>query len=263
MLELFGASLEQRFDPGAAMRWMERYWGLSFATSAAYLALVFSGQRAMEKRERFDLSRCLLWWNVGLAAFSAMGCYSLLPELLRMVWRQGFLRSVCACKTRAFTDPEMCLWAWLFTLSKVAELGDTAFIVLRKSKLTFLHWYHHIATLMTAWWCFSTACALGHWSSSVNFTVHCLMYSYYAARAAGYRVPEGAAKAVTVLQIAQMFLGMGCTFGALFVTVTEEPGSCEVPLSVFCYTLVLYGSFCVLFLNFFYHRYIKTRTHAQ
>lgn len=32
-------------------------------------------------------------------------------------------------------------WGWLFTLSKMVELGDTIFIVVRKQELIFLHWY--------------------------------------------------------------------------------------------------------------------------
>jgi len=32
-------------------------------------------------------------------------------------------------------------WTWLFVLSKLPELGDTIFIVLRKQPLIFLHWW--------------------------------------------------------------------------------------------------------------------------
>ena len=31
-------------------------------------------------------------------------------------------------------------WSSLFVLSKVPELGDTIFIILRKQQLRFLHW---------------------------------------------------------------------------------------------------------------------------
>ena len=31
-------------------------------------------------------------------------------------------------------------YEWLGTLSKVVELGDTAFVILRKQPLLFLHW---------------------------------------------------------------------------------------------------------------------------
>lgn len=32
------------------------------------------------------------------------------------------------------------LWGLLFAWSKILEFGDTAFIILRKQKLIFLHW---------------------------------------------------------------------------------------------------------------------------
>ena len=42
----------------------------------------------------------------------------------------------------------------------------------------------------------------------MNFFVHSVMYSYYAAQAMGFRVPVGVAKSITLLQIAQMVVGI-------------------------------------------------------
>jgi hypothetical protein len=40
----------------------------------------------------------------------------------------------------------------IFCISKVPELIDTLFIVLRKQKLIFLHWFHHATVLIYSWY---------------------------------------------------------------------------------------------------------------
>ena len=81
------------------------------------------------------------------------------------------------------------LWGFLFVLSKVVEFGDTAFIVLRKSPLPFLHWYHHITVCIYTWYAITTVPSpLSAWFSGMNLTVHSFMYTYYAFRASGFKL---------------------------------------------------------------------------
>ena len=49
----------------------------------------------------------------------------------------------------------------LFIYSKVPELVDTAFVVLRKKPLIFLHWYHHVTVLLYCWHSYYTLSSAG------------------------------------------------------------------------------------------------------
>ena len=92
----------------------------------------------------------------------------------------------------------MAFWTWMFTLSKILELGDTVFIILRKQKLIFLHWwaednsianetstfnvrYHHLTVLISVFANFSES--YSRWSTVINFLVHSIMYTYYFLKA--------------------------------------------------------------------------------
>ena len=48
-----------------------------------------------------------------------------------------------------------------FVMSKFFELGDTAFLALRKRKLTNLHTFHHSATLVLTWVLFEQRSSTG------------------------------------------------------------------------------------------------------
>ena len=78
-------------------------------------------------------------WSACLATFSIVGFSRTFPELLHTLLSGGVEESVCNTSYLT-TNKVSALWTWLFIASKIPELGDTAFIVLRKQKLIFLHW---------------------------------------------------------------------------------------------------------------------------
>ena len=121
-------------------------------------------------------------WSMFLAMFSIMGAARTLPEFMHTLYTHGFYHSLCI---PSFIEQDRVsgFWTWMFVLSKVPELGDTIFIVLRKQKLIFLHWYHHITVLIYCWYSFSQYTAPARWFVVMNFIVHSIMYTYYAFKA--------------------------------------------------------------------------------
>ena len=248
-------SIETKFDIQKARKWMDDTFYIAWVGALVYLALVFIGRKWMSNRPRYDLKNALFVWNVGLAVFSFIGCISMLPNLVHSIIRNGF--SHTTCKTDVFTsNPGIVLWGFLFCLSKLAELVDTAFIVLRKGKLTFLHWYHHASVLVFAYYAVGRPIesALEHYYSSINFTVHSIMYTYYALKAADVRLSSKIAQVITVLQISQMFL---CMIATTLAYVNYSNGAdCNLDVGVLCAGLALYGSYALLFIQFFVGRYL-------
>ena len=141
----------------------------------------------------------------------------------------------------------------LFIFSKIPELFDTAFIVLRKKKLLFLHWYHHITVLLYCWDSYASYAAPGLWFIAMNYTVHAIMYFYFFLTACGYR--PSWAPLVTALQISQMAVGvMVCTMVYL-LKFRGADSTCDVSDINFLAGLAMYASYFVLFGLFALKRY--------
>lgn len=118
--------------------WMQNNWTVSFWFCAVYFLVIFGGKRWMRNRQPFKLKGPLFLWNSGLAVYSAFTFWRTFPELLYLIGKEnGLHESVC---TRDTMSISVVFWSMLFTWSKVAELFDTVFIVLRKSPLIILHW---------------------------------------------------------------------------------------------------------------------------
>jgi hypothetical protein len=91
--------------------------------------------------------------------------------------------------------------------SKIPELMDTVFIVLRKRPLIFLHWYHHVTVLLFCWSAYSTMAGSGLYFVAMNFSVHALMYGYYCLQALKLCPKWFPTVWITLAQILQMFIG--------------------------------------------------------
>lgn len=154
-------------------------------------------------------------------------------------------------------DPVAAFWTFSFTLSKVVELGDTAFIVLRKQPLIFLHWYHHITVLLYTWYSYGETSATGRWFTTMNLFVHSWMYSYYALKAMGFHPPKWIAITITTLQLMQMVVGCVIVFAAYYFMQTNE---CNVTLFNIKLSMLMYFSYFILFARFFQQAYLSNKS---
>ena len=249
------STIEQRFLEERAVQWMDRHWWLSVYASAVYLLLVHAGKWWMRDKLPWSLRKPLVMWNASLAVFSILGTATLLPPFASALAGEGVGFSVCQRIVLGTAHPPRNLWAFLFVLFKMVELGDTAFVVLRKTPLSFLHWYHHITVMVYCWVYYTARPGVANWFILLNFLVHSVMYSYYTVRACGYRVPTGVMQLVTSLQLSQFLVGIAANLLAYRMQASGE--ECVLNDSLFYFGLGMYGSYFVLFANFFYQRYCR------
>ncbi|XP_009697697.1 PREDICTED: elongation of very long chain fatty acids protein 6-like [Cariama cristata] len=227
----------------------------SFLFSALYAAFIFGGRHLMNKRAKFELRKPLVLWSLSLAVFSIFGAVRTGAYMLYILMTKGLKQSVC--DQSFYIGPVSKFWAYAFVLSKAPELGDTIFIILRKQKLIFLHWYHHITVLLYSWYSYKDMVAGGGWFMTMNYGVHAVMYSYYALRAAGFRVSRKFAMFITLSQITQMLIG--CVINYLVFSWMQQ-GQCHSHVQNIIWSSLMYLSYFVLFCHFFFEAYIgKTR----
>ena len=142
----------------------------------------------------------------------------------------------------------------LFIYSKVPELIDTVFIVLRKKKLIFLHWYHHITVLLYCWHAFATLAGTGLYFVAMNYSVHAVMYGYYCLQALKMVPPFFPIVLITIAQITQMFVGTGVCMSAWYYKLS----------GITCYNETtnliaggsMYASYLYLFCEFAFKKYL-------
>ncbi|CAG7720949.1 unnamed protein product [Allacma fusca] len=230
-----------------------KYRPVMFCVVGLYLLGIHFGQKWMRNRPAFQLNGLLFFWNISLALFSIMATVRGYPETFHLLSQpRGFYKAVCSQDS---TNYATVFWGWLYMLSKIVELGDTAFIILRKQKLIVLHWFHHICMVIGCWIAAEYVPAAGR-MYFVNCFVHSFMYSYYALKALKFQIPKRVSMALTMLQIVQMILGvLGVFFtaGMLYLGVP-----CRLNMHLVYMGATMASAFLALFINFFARTYLQS-----
>lgn len=174
-----------------------------------YLPIIFYIKNKMINKQplkSYFWNNLLGLWNIFLGISSFYGGYLLVPFLYNDIKNNGLIKSIC-CGSINYNELTSNV-VMLFNFSKFLEFIDTLFIVLRKSQLEFLHYYHHITTCIYCWWSGYLFISNGSHFAAINLIVHSIMYTYYALVAFNINFLYPYRKLITIIQTLQMLLGI-------------------------------------------------------
>ena len=246
--------METNFDEDYAHTWFQEHWSDSIKYAVVYLLFVFAGRWYMEMQPRFELRIPLALWNSCFAGLCICGAMRTVPELFYILDRYRFNRSVC---DNSYRYGPTAIWVYIFTFEKLLALGDTVFIVLRKQKLLFLHWYHHASAMVYCFYSYSDPPSTFRWFLVMNIVIHSFMYTYYTLTAMKFRIPKLITITITSLQIVQMMMAIFVTIHAFLIKASGD--HCDVSDNNLRFSFAMYLSYLVLFVCFFYDKYIAKK----
>jgi elongation of very long chain fatty acids protein 6 len=252
--ELGATQFEKDFNHASVHSFFDAHWEVPIGSVVGYLLFCYFGIKAMDSSKPFGLKYPLAFWNLFLSTFSFIGMFRTVPYLLGELLTMDFRDTICAPAPSTYGNGPVGFWVFLFIISKIPELIDTVFIVLRKRDLIFLHWYHHVTVLLYCWHAYAVLAGSGIWFVAMNYSVHALMYFYFMMQALKM-VPKGfPAYLITLAQIAQMFVGTGiCIASWYYVYYTND---CSNDHNNLIAGATMYGSYLYLFVEFAVRRFL-------
>lgn len=226
----------------------------TLCTVAIYLSIIcFIGPRFMKNRKPYDFGLFLSAYNFALVGLN----YYIMKELISASAAAKYSYICTPVRHDSYDVNEMRIAnaLWWYYFSKLIELLDTIFFMLRKKsrQITVLHVYHH-STMPILWWIGVKWVPGGQsfFGAMLNSGIHVIMYAYYGLAALGPSMQQYLwwKKYITMLQLTQFSLAIAHTGRSIY-------SGCEFP-NWMHWALIGYSfSFIILFSNFYIQTYNK------
>lgn len=249
----FSTQFEKDYMGVPYQLWFVDHWEYPITAVTAYLLFCYFGTQMMKDRKPFDLRLLLAAWNAFLSLFSFIGVCRTVPYLLGGLLTKSYHDTVCIDPRTTYGNGPVGVWTTLFIISKIPELIDTLFIVLRKRDLIFLHWYHHVTVLLYCWHAYATAAGSGLYFIAMNYSVHSLMYGYFCMQSLKIVPKNFPAYIITIAQISQMFVGTAVCISCWYF---HYHSNCHNDLNNLIAGALMYGSYLYLFVEFAVKRFL-------
>lgn len=243
----------------------QSHWEIPLIAVTLYSIMITLGPKII--KTPIKPRKTMALWNASLALFSWIGLFNVLPALLfgkdyytgegvGVLVTDSYYRNLCTDASWYGLGAEGG-WVIAFILSKIPELVDTLWLVLAKCEVILLHWYHHISVLLFCWHAYSERASLGIHFCCMNYTVHGVMYAYYAMTQWSMetrKIVKPYAFYITLLQIVQMLGGIIFVCSAAFFKFALGR-ECHSSTSTLIAAFIMYTSYFLLFFQLFYSRY--------
>merc|ERR1712107_636026 len=135
---------------------------------------------------KFNVRSFAFYWNAMLSLFSWCGVFAVVPVLVSSLWEHGLYFTTCA-PAAWYGSRWSGFFVALFVYSKISELVDTVLLLLAGKPVIALQWWHHSTVLLYCWHSYSVRIATGAWFACMNYSVHSIMYGYFAVMGTKHR----------------------------------------------------------------------------
>jgi len=219
----------------------------------AYIAMIPLLKCLVARHGKLNVRNFAFYWNAALSLFSWCGVVACVPVLVTSLSEHGLYFTTCA-PASWYGSGASGFFVALFIYSKLAELVDTVLLLLAGKPVIALQWWHHSTVLLYCWHSYAVRIATGAWFACMNYSVHSIMYGYFAVMGTKYRrAVSRFAIYITLLQLLQMLVGMFVTIKAVLYQVEGE--ECHVNKTNSLMGLIMYASYFVLFFKLFVDNY--------
>lgn len=226
-----------------------------FWIAVAYLLFVLKlGPKIMEKREPLPIRGLMVAYNLFQIFFNGWLVWLLFTTPGSMLYVRKDICQFPGRKNNPYFLPVL-TGSWYFFISKLIDLLDTVFFVLRKkqSHITFFHVFHHVNVLILSW-AFLKYMKDEHavLAGALNSFVHIWMSSDYLLAALGPPMRKYLwwKKHMTQLQIGHLVI----ILAYIGVLIWYR---CKVLISLALYIAVNIFVFLYFFLEFYFRTYTK------
>merc|ERR1712113_1272555 len=229
------------------------HWEIPLVAVGAYIAMIPLLKCLVARHGKLNVRSFAFYWNAALSLFSWCGVVACVPVLVTSLSEHGLYFTTCA-PASWYGSGASGFFVALFIYSKLAELVDTVLLLLAGKPVIALQWWHHSTVLLYCWHSYAVRIATGAWFACMNYSVHSIMYGYFAIMGTRYRkAVTRYAMYITLLQLVQMLVGMFVTVKAVLYQAAGD--ECHVNKTNSVLGLGMYASYFVLFFKLFVDNY--------